>query len=911
MRARIVYATLALAVAGPLLAPGLILALDLSVVPHPHLPTVYWGLPTGTHGGPANRLPIDLLFVLAGHVGAVGLLEKLLLLLSIVFLSGLGMHRLAPSERAAGRYFAGLLYAVNPFVYDRLYTGEWYVLLGYALLPWAFAAFLPVARGEWRAAWRFALLAIVLGVASPHMLVLLGVLAVLETALRARHGGVATLRATALAGVLTVVGSSYWLLARTGVTDLWRHVSSSQLALYQTVSDHRWGILANVLGLYGYWNDAFPIKAYFAYWPVLALAFVALAAFGAGLLRRTPTTWAIAGAAVFGTVLALGTRGPVSGSLFRALLDHVAAARSFREPQKGVALLVFAYAYLGSAAVDSLTRSISFSRRAAAVAFSTATLALPLLYGYRELGGLWGGMHTSSYPAAWRDARAVLDREAASSNTLFLPWHGYFALSFAHGREVANPASSFFDTPMIASRSLGSGEAADNSDPREAALTALLARGPHLSTLGACLAAFGISHVLVAHEDDASRFAFLRRQKDLVVERSWPGMTLFRNTHPTGLVLQTRGTPTEDPCAAHVAPLALRVHSPAHLELAAAPARGTRLVLAESFSSAWRLDGASGSPLAGGAETAFTSDGRSTSMSFATAAWNERAYAIGLLAFLLVLVTGRLGGGRRATARAASPLSGSPRVWVVLPTYNEAANLERMLDALRRALAAHDATILVVDDASPDGTGEIADRAAEADPRVRVLHRRAKQGLGPAYAAGFRAALDGGADLVVQMDCDLSHDPHDVPRLVEAAHTADVVLGSRYVRGGGVRDWGLVRRVLSRGGCLYARLVLGVPYADLTGGFKCFRRSALLRLDPATLQASGYAFQIETTYRAHRLGLAVREVPIVFRDRELGSSKMSPAIALEALLLVPRLRVRGGAQPAAAAVEGQAAAATL
>jgi dolichol-phosphate mannosyltransferase len=238
----------------------------------------------------------------------------------------------------------------------------------------------------------------------------------------------------------------------------------------------------------------------------------------------------------------------------------------------------------------------------------------------------------------------------------------------------------------------------------------------------------------------------------------------------------------------------------------------------------------------------------------------------------------------------------APVVWVCIPTYDEADNLERMAGALSAVFAREgiDGHLLVIDDGSPDGTGAIADRLAAADPRIHVLHRAAKSGIGPAYRDGFRTALAGGADLVMEMDCDFSHDPGDVPRLVAAAADADLALGSRYVPGGGVSDWGLVRRAISRGGCLYARLVLGVPVEDLTGGFKCFRREVLEALPLDEVSARGYGFQIEMTYRALLMGFRVTEVPIRFSDREMGRSKMSRGIVLEAATLVPRLRLRLG-----------------
>jgi dolichol-phosphate mannosyltransferase len=201
--------------------------------------------------------------------------------------------------------------------------------------------------------------------------------------------------------------------------------------------------------------------------------------------------------------------------------------------------------------------------------------------------------------------------------------------------------------------------------------------------------------------------------------------------------------------------------------------------------------------------------------------------------------------------------------------------------------------ILIVDDASPDGTGAIADRLASENAELSVLHRARKDGLGRAYLAGFQAALDGGAELVLQMDCDFSHDPADVPRLIAASETADVALGSRYVPGGGVENWALRRRIQSRGGCAYARLILGVPVRDLTGGFKCWRRAALEALDFDGVDAHGYGFQIEMTYRAIKAGLSVTEVPIVFRERREGQSKMTAWITLEAVWKVPALRLRG------------------
>jgi dolichol-phosphate mannosyltransferase len=235
-------------------------------------------------------------------------------------------------------------------------------------------------------------------------------------------------------------------------------------------------------------------------------------------------------------------------------------------------------------------------------------------------------------------------------------------------------------------------------------------------------------------------------------------------------------------------------------------------------------------------------------------------------------------------------------VWLVLPTYNEAENVEPMVDAalprLREAAGGGPHRLLVVDDSSPDGTGQIADVLAARHAEVEVLHRARKEGLGPAYLAGFARALAAGADLVLEMDADFSHDPADIPRLVAASADADLVLGSRYVPGGGITDWGRLRRLVSRGGSAYARAVLGVGVRDLTGGFKCFRASALGAIELERVRAGGYGFQIELTYRAIRAGLRVREVPIVFRERRAGSSKMTARIALEAAWRVPGLRLR-------------------
>jgi dolichol-phosphate mannosyltransferase len=235
----------------------------------------------------------------------------------------------------------------------------------------------------------------------------------------------------------------------------------------------------------------------------------------------------------------------------------------------------------------------------------------------------------------------------------------------------------------------------------------------------------------------------------------------------------------------------------------------------------------------------------------------------------------------------------TPGPWLILPTFDEAENIEPLVRAARETLPA-DSRILIVDDSSPDGTGEIADRLAAADEGITVLHRPRKEGLGPAYIAGFREALAGGAELILEMDSDFSHDPAELPRLLEAMVDADLAIGSRYVDGGEISDWGPLRRAISRGGSAYARSVLGVEVHDLTGGFKCFRRAVLEAIDFDAVGSRGYAFQVELTYRAIEAGFRVVEVPIHFRDRRVGSSKMSKAIVAEAIWRVPLLRFSDG-----------------
>jgi hypothetical protein len=665
----IVYGALAVAVAGPLLRPGLILAVDLAPVPHPHLASDYWGITSTTHSGPIDRLPIDLLFVALGHVNAVALGEKVLLL-AIIFLAGWGMHRLVPTQSELARFFGGFLYAVNPFVYDRLDTGQWYLLLGYALLPWAFAALLPLAEGKRSAVWRFAGLATLVGVASAHMFALLAVL-VLFVSLAVLVRGpqrVHRLGAITTGSALACAASLYWLLPVPGIEALWRHVGAAQLRLYGTVPDHRWGIEGAVAGLYGYWNDPSPVKAHLIAWPLIAAALIALATWGLAHLRHDPVAWAVAGAAAFGFLLALGARGPVTGTFFRTALDHFAVLRSFREPQKGVALLAFGYACLGGAGVGELREHFQLSSwRRVAPLLAGALLLLPLIGGYREFGGLWGRLGTSVYPGSWSKARTLLSREAASSRILVLPWHGYLTLTFAGHRVVANPAASYFDTPVLASNSVGEGSAAnDTSDPLDQEVSRLLASGDRRHDLGACLAALGISHVLVAQQADWRSYSYLSGQRDLVLERRWNGMALYRNTHPTSLALRVDRA-AASPCNARVTPLATKVVNPGRIELARPAAAGSLVALAAPPGPGWTMNGQHSRRLFAGAIPAYRA--RATSdATFVASSSNviRRNELIGLVALIVLALARGLSAateryGRRAGRRSRASITQSAR----------------------------------------------------------------------------------------------------------------------------------------------------------------------------------------------------------------------------------------------------------
>jgi hypothetical protein len=662
------YGVLALAVAGPLLAPGLVLTVDLAPVPHPHLASVYWGLPQGSHEGSLDRLPLDALFVLLGHIGAVAVGQKLLLL-AIVFLAGLGMHRAAPARSEAGRYFAGLLYAVNPFVYDRLVTGQWYLLLGYALLPWAFRALGPLLAGDWRSAWRFGLVAVAVGIASAHMGMLLAVLAAAATVATLAVGTGPrrpVVGAVSLGSALALLPSLYWLLPTPGVRDLWRHVGSAQLDLYRTVPDASVGLAGTVAGLYGYWNDPSPVKDHLAAWPLLAAGLILLVLWGLRRRAADPLAWGVAAAGAIGLVVAMGGDGP-TGPAFTWVVTHLEPARSFREPQKAVALLVFAYAYLGAAAVEGLLEHARTIRRVAPAAAVACSLSLPLVYGYRELGGLWGALSTSRYPASWAEADAILAREAAGSRTLFLPWHGYLGLSFAGGRGVANPAPAYFRTPVLASRSIGEGDAADNSDPVEQYVGGLLARAPAMTDLGACLAPLGVSHVLVAREADSARYAAVSRQRDLVLERTWGDLALYRSTVPTSLVL-TSASPTPTGSCTAVAhalrPLPATAADPTQVRIPSV-AEGTRtVVLTSSYRPDWSLGGTSSTPFLG-AVNAFDAtvvNGPST-IELSSFADYRRNYRLGLLGALLFVASWTLGRLRFGLggARPENVGDGAPR----------------------------------------------------------------------------------------------------------------------------------------------------------------------------------------------------------------------------------------------------------
>jgi hypothetical protein len=525
------YLALALLVAGPLLGRGLFLAVDASPVPRPRLDPSYWGLGQGTHEGSLSRLPLDALLVAVAHVSSAALAQKLVLV-SAVFLAGWGMHRLADVSSPGARVFAGLLFAVNPWVYDRIWAGQLFVVLGYALLPWAFGAFRSLLRGERTTAWRFVLLALAVGIASSHMALLLGLLCGV-TLVFAR--GRAALRPALVAFGLAALASVWWLVPTPGVREVWSQVGDGQLALYASTS-HGPGLLPTVVGLSGFWNDARPAVSFVPAWPALALTLLALAGGGLVLRRRDPVSLGIALAGVFGLAMALGYAwGPTRPS-FAWLLAHVPPLRSFRESGKGLALVALAYAYLGSAAVEDVVRGFAASARGR-VAVAVTLLLVPLVLGGRELWGAWGQLRPSSYPAAWSQADARLSAEAQGSRTLVLPFHGYFALDFAHDRVVANPAARFFRAPVAVGRSVGTAD--DVVDPDQRRIAGAL-DGPAAS-FADCLAASGIGRVLVLHQADWRSYGNLATRPGMSVEARWPGATLLRSSRPTSLVTARTG----------------------------------------------------------------------------------------------------------------------------------------------------------------------------------------------------------------------------------------------------------------------------------------------------------------------------------------------------------------------------------
>ncbi len=618
------YGALGLLVAGPLLSPGLVLAVDSAPVPHPALDPSYWGLGQGTHEGTVSRLPLDALLTAVGWVTSVAVAQKLVLVASIA-LAGWGMHRLVEGRHPAARVFAGLLYAINPFVYERIWTGQLSVVLGYALLPWAFAAFRQLLRGDTAAPWRFIALTLATGIASAHMALLLGLLCACamvavalgkrrtpatETTRSVRSGGWRALWPALLGCGLAVLACAWWLLPTPGVTDLWNHVGRAQLSLYASVGDPHFGLIPAVAALSGYWNDATPAISSVPGWPGLVATLVVLAAGGLWLQRRDPICWGVAAAALCGFLLALGYAWAPTRAPFTWLLAHVPPLRSFRESGKGLALVAFAYAYLGSAAVADLVLHTAHSRRARAVV-AVLMLCVPVGLGLRELWGDFGQLHTSRYPVAWTQADSYLTRVAQNSRTLVLPFHGYLGLSFAHDRVVANPAASYFRTPTLVSRSVGGPE--DQSDAEQAQVEALLASATGRTDFTACLASLGVSRVLLLHQADWTAYAALARRPGISLERSWPGVTLYRSDQPTSLVMAR--TRRGHGCADWT-PIPAARSGALGIHLLASPPRGAALRVELPDSGAWQRNGA---------------------RSFTYGGWGvyERNYVLGLLLFLL------------------------------------------------------------------------------------------------------------------------------------------------------------------------------------------------------------------------------------------------------------------------------------
>ncbi len=579
------YALLALAVSAPLLRPGLVLSVDLAQTPSSPLSGAYWGLPYGTNSGSLARLPFDALLRLAGALGIVPLAQKLLLL-AIVFLAGYGMHRLARA-RVAGRFYAGILYAVNPFVYERLVAGQWFLLLGYALIPWGYAAFLSAVRKNPRAPWRFAALAAVIGFADAHMAALLVVLCVI-TALAEGRQSRRQVGFEALALGLALCASLLWLLPTPGLSDLFSHVGHAQLEFYGTLGDPHWGPVLTVLGLGGFWNDLTPPATALAVWPLFVLLLLALALRGLAVSPNRRVAVAVAVSGALGAVAALGTASGVTRPLTFWLMDHFAFLRSFRETDKSVALLAFAYAFLGAPAVDELVGTPR--RRPLAGVLGALALAVPLVYGGRELGGAWGSLHAVQFPSSWKQAAALLRSQASDSRTLFLPFQGYLKLGFANSRVVYNPAPSFFSTPILAGRWVDQVPThQDVSDPEQNEVRALLA-DPSRPDLARCLAALGVSHVLLAHAADWMRLRALESRGDMQVEASWPNLTLLALRQP-GALAMTAPEGSAGRCPAGLQPLPSRLVSPVRLRLLAPVPAGRQLVLGLPDASKWRRVG--------------------------------------------------------------------------------------------------------------------------------------------------------------------------------------------------------------------------------------------------------------------------------------------------------------------------------
>jgi hypothetical protein len=579
VRWTVAYTMLGLACAGPLLRPGLVLSLDLSPSLSARLPTAYHGLAQTPNEGSLGRLPIDLIYALLGRLHVIAVSQKALLV-AIVALAGLGMHRLLADRSPAAATFGGTLYAINPFVVDRLLGGQWLLLLSYALLPWLVAAFSAALEGQRWAPWRFAALLAAAGAAGPHLAALGLLLCVLRALGDAGPHG-RTLRRAGAALAAGGAGSLLWLIPAPGLHELWDHVGSSQLDYYATVSRGGWGPLPTVLGLQGFFN-ATSVSS--VTWIIGGLALAALAGCGLAAGRRDPLCRACAAAGLLGVLVAVA---PASGLLhggYADLMDRVAPLRAFREPQKAVALVVFAYAVLGARAVDGLLAR----RRAAA---RVAVALVPLALAAPLVPALWSHLRPVHYPRSWSQAGAILAGETHGARTAFLPWHGYLSLGFAHDAVVLNPAPGFFSVPVVASRSVTPDPALDDAaGADDGALRAILDAGPGHAA-ARCLAALGISHVLLAHEADWRSAAWLAREPGLTVRARWPDLTLLALRRP-GAPAMTVAAGTGGRCPRGLRPLPSRRTSTTTLRLDAPVPAGRRLVLGLPEARRWRVDGA-------------------------------------------------------------------------------------------------------------------------------------------------------------------------------------------------------------------------------------------------------------------------------------------------------------------------------